>query len=56
LSDLLEEDLDDFEELEDLDDLPEEDGTSRIFKMRPVVGSVVDEWAGSWETWYPSIM
>lgn len=36
----------DFEEdlLED-DDLP--DGTSRMFKTRPVVGSVVESWAGS---------
>jgi hypothetical protein len=54
LSDLLEEDLDDL--LEDLEDLLEEDGTSRMFKTRPVVGSVVDAWAGSWETWYPSMM
>jgi hypothetical protein len=52
---LLEEDLDDLEDdLEDLSLL--EDGTSRMFKTRPVVGSVVDEWAGSWETWYPSMM
>jgi hypothetical protein len=26
-------------------------GTSRMFKMRPVVGSVVDDCPGSWETW-----
>jgi len=26
-------------------------GTSRMFKMRPVVGSVVDDWPGSWDTW-----
>jgi len=26
-------------------------GTSRMFKTRPVVGSVVDDWDGSWETW-----
>ena len=26
-------------------------GTSRMFKTRPVVGSVVDDWAGSWDTW-----
>jgi hypothetical protein len=31
-------------------------GTSRMFKMRPVVGSVVDDCPGSWETWYPSMM
>lgn len=51
---LLEEDLDDLEDEDDLDDL--EDGTSRMFKTRPVVGSVVEAWAGSWETWYPSMM
>jgi hypothetical protein len=54
--DLLEEDLEDLEELEDLEDLLEVDGTSRMFKTRPVVGSVVEAWAGSWETWYPSMM
>jgi hypothetical protein len=55
---LLEEDLDDLEDEDDLEDfsLLEEDGTSRIFKIRPVVGSVVEAWAGSWETWYPSMM
>jgi hypothetical protein len=53
---LLEEDLDDLEEEDDLDDLLEADGTSSIFKTRPVVGSVVEACAGSWETWYPSIM
>ena len=47
---LLEEDLD------DLEDLLEVDETSRMFKTRPVVGSVVEAWAGSWETWYPSMM
>jgi hypothetical protein len=31
-------------------------GTSRMFKTRPVVGSVVDDCPGSWETWYPSMM
>jgi hypothetical protein len=31
-------------------------GTSRMFNTRPVVGSVVEETAGSWETWYPSMM
>jgi len=31
-------------------------GTSRMFRMRPVVGSVVDDCPGSWETWYPSMM
>jgi hypothetical protein len=54
--DLLEEDLDDLLEEEDLEDLLEVDGTSRMFKTRPVVGSVVEAWAGSWETWYPSMM
>jgi len=57
--DLLEEDLDDLsdllEDLEDLSDL-EVDGTSIMFRTRPVVGSVVEAWAGSWETWYPSMM
>lgn len=31
-------------------------GTSRMFNTRPVVGSMVEETAGSWETWYPSMM
>jgi hypothetical protein len=31
-------------------------GTSRMFRTRPVVGSVVDACPGSWETWYPSMM
>ncbi len=53
---LLEEDLEDLEEEDDLDDLLDVDGTSRMFKTRPVVGSVVEVWAGSWETWYPSMM
>jgi hypothetical protein len=55
---LLEEDLEDLEDEDDLEDLSllEEDGTSRMFKTRPVVGSVVEAWAGSWETWYPSMM
>jgi hypothetical protein len=48
--DLVEDDLD-----EDLDE-DFSDGTSRMFRTRPVVGSVVDDWAGSWETWYPSMM
>jgi len=40
-----------------LEDLVEDSwGTSRMFKTRPVVGSVVEAWAGSWETWYPSMM
>jgi len=51
LLDLDEEELD-FEELDfdDEDLLDEEDfsmGTSRMFRMRPVVGSVVDDMAGS---------
>jgi hypothetical protein len=31
-------------------------GTSRMFRMRPVVGSVVDDCPGSCDTWYPSMM
>jgi len=47
---LLEEDLEEEELLEDdLEDFSA--GTSRMFNTRPVVGSVVDDWAGSWETW-----
>jgi hypothetical protein len=56
---LLEEDDldDDLLEEEDLDDLLDfSGGTSRIFNTRPVVGSVVEDWEGSWETWYPSMM
>jgi len=49
--DLLEEDLCLSFEDEDEDDLLDEedfpDGTSRMFKTRPVVGSVVESWAGS---------
>jgi hypothetical protein len=54
--------LSDEECLDEDDDLDEDlcddfsDGTSRMFKTRPVVGSVVDDSAGSWETWYPSMM
>jgi hypothetical protein len=56
---LLEEDLDDDLCEDDFDDdlLDEEcfsdlsDGTSRMFRTRPVVGSVVESWAGSCETW-----
>jgi hypothetical protein len=61
----LDEDELDFEEL-DLDDedlLEEEEeeedfsmGTSRMLSTRPVVGSVVEAIAGSWETWYPSMI
>jgi len=42
--------------LEELDDLEDDDledfslGTSRMFKTRPVVGSVVEACPGSWET------
>jgi len=57
------EDLLDEECLEELELLWDEDlledfslGTSRMFNERPVVGSVVEETAGSWETWYPSMM
>jgi len=54
--DLLDEEC--LEELELLEDLLEDFslGTSRMFNTRPVVGSVVEETAGSWETWYPSMM
>jgi len=44
---VLEDLLDDL--LEDL--LEDSWGTSRMFKTRPVVGSVVEAWAGSWEMW-----
>jgi len=52
---------DDFDDLlvedEDLLDLLDfSDGTSRIFSMRPVVGSVVEDTTGSCETWYPSMI
>jgi hypothetical protein len=42
------------DELDLWDDDLEEDfsaGTSRMFRTRPVVGSVVDDCPGSWETW-----
>jgi hypothetical protein len=42
-----------FDEDEDLEEDLCEDfscGTSRMFKIRPVVGSVVDDCPGSWET------
>jgi hypothetical protein len=42
---LFDEDLCDEECLDDLSL-----GTSRMFSTRPVVGSVVDDWEGSWET------
>jgi hypothetical protein len=47
-----EECLDDEDVLEDdlWEDEDSEFGTSRMFRMRPVVGSVVEDWAGSWET------
>jgi hypothetical protein len=49
--DLLEEEC--LEELELLEERLEDFslGTSRMFNTRPVVGSVVEEVAGSWETW-----
>jgi hypothetical protein len=49
----LSEDEECFDELVLEDDLWEDfsDGTSKMFRMRPVVGSVVDDWAGSWDTW-----
>jgi len=42
-----------FEDEELFEDLLEDFscGTSRMFRMRPVVGSVVDDCPGSWETW-----
>ncbi len=50
LEDLLEEELELLEE--DLDE-EEEDllETSRMFRTRPVVGSVVEDSEGLWETW-----
>jgi len=56
--DLLEEECLDELELELLDERLEDFslGTSRMFNTRPVVGSVVEDTAGSWETWYPSMM
>ena len=33
-----------------------DDGTSRMFSLRPVVGSTVCSFAGSCDTWYPSMM
>jgi hypothetical protein len=48
----LDEEWDLDEDLEDEDDLEDFSvGTSRMFKTRPVVGSVVEAWEGSWETW-----
>jgi hypothetical protein len=58
----LEEEEDLLEDLCEEEDLEEDlrsdlsEGTSRMFKTRPVVGSVVESWAGSCETWYPSMM
>jgi len=49
LEDLEDEDLEDEDLEDDLVDFSE--GTSRMFNTRPVVGSVVEAWAGSWETW-----
>lgn len=48
---LLEDDLweEECEECEECEDLSL--GTSRMFSTRPVVGSVVDDCPGSWETW-----
>jgi len=47
----LDEDFDECLDEEDLDEDLDEGGTSRMFRSRPVVGSVVDDVAGSWETW-----
>lgn len=49
-----EEDLEDEEDAledEEEDFLEELEVTSRMFKTRPVVGSVVESSAGLWETW-----
>lgn len=45
----LDDDFDDPEEEEEdfEDDLEDDDGTSRMLRTRPVVGSVVDDTAGS---------
>jgi hypothetical protein len=40
-----------FDELVLEDDLCFSGGTSKMFRMRPVVGSVVDVCPGSWEMW-----
>lgn len=57
---LLDECLDEDEcfELRDLDELEPDSpvGTSRMFNLRPVVGSTTCDSAGSWVTWYPSMM
>jgi len=57
---LLEDDLledDDFDDLLDLSDFSDfPDGTSRMFNIRPVVGSIVEDWEGSCETWHPSMI
>jgi len=58
LEECLDDDLDDdfslseecFDDELDLDLEDFSDGTSRMFRTRPVVGSVVDDCAGSWET------
>jgi hypothetical protein len=42
--------------LEDRLELDFPAGTSRMLSLRPVVGSTTDSCAGSWETWYPSMM
>lgn len=47
--DFLDEEEEDFFEEELEEDFLEE--TSRMFKTRPVVGSVVESSAGLWETW-----
>lgn len=44
-------DEDDLEEDLDLEDLDLSDATSRMFRTRPVVGSVVESSPGLWETW-----
>jgi hypothetical protein len=48
--DFEEEDLEEEEDL-DLEDLVLSDATSRMFRRRPVVGSVVESSPGLWETW-----
>jgi hypothetical protein len=49
--DFEEEDLDEEDLEEDLEDLDLSDATSRMFRTRPVVGSVVESSPGLWETW-----
>jgi len=50
--DLLEDEEEDLEEdLEEEEEEEEELETSRMFRTRPVVGSVVEDSEGLWDTW-----